>query len=1024
MTNTFTTTGATTHSTSVNGLTNGGSYSYSVRCIDGDGHANADDFAISFSVVGSAAATSTFAGVESPLSGGGAWDSPGSWADLQTNNGAFTTGVNAMGRRVAPLAAADQYSQVIYDRDPGASSWVGVATRVQSGGDGSGYLAIAFNGEVQLYRADDMGSLNFTLLASAAAPIGNAPRRLRLESEGDTHRVYFNGVLLITHQATGIVYGAGQPAIAASVFGGPQVKILSYEGGTLDAPGLAIGDTVVTEGNSGTANASVTVLLSRLSSQTVTVQFATANGGATAPQDFTSTSGTLTFAPGVTTQTISVPVVGDLFDEDDETVLVNLFGSGNATIAKSQGILTIADDDATPSLAINSPGITEGNAGTTNLVFTVTLSAPSNKQVTVNYGTGNGTATAPADFTTTSGVLTFAPGNTSAQISVPVVGDVVDEDDETLTVTLSGASNASIATPQGIGTITDNDATPTVSINSASLNEGNSGTQNLTFTVTLSVASGRAVTVGYNTANGSATAPADYTATSGTLTFNPGTTSQQFTVTVAGDVLDEDNETFTVNLSNPTNATLGTAQGTGTINDNDNAPSMSINSPTVNEGNSGTTNAAFTVTLSAASGRTITVNYATGNGSATAPADYTAASGTLTFNPGTTSLQVPVAVAGDLLDEPTETFTVTLSGASNATISTSVGTASISDDDPTPSLGIADVSQNEGNSGTSTMTFTVTLSAASGRTVTVNYSTTNGSASAGNSGNADYVGASGTLTFSPGTTTQTVAIILRGDTTFESNETFTVGLSGASNANVADNQATGTIVNDDLPSLSINNVTVNETNGTSTTAQFTVTLSGASAQTVTVNFATAPNTAAAGVDYTSTSGSLSFSPGATTRTVSVTVLGDTLDEDDETYFVNLSGATNATIATAQGVGTIDDNDGTPSLSIANVSATEGDSGTKIFNFPVTLSAASGRTVTVDFATSNLTATAGTTGSADYVATSGTLTFTPGTTVMNIPVTVRGDNNFELSEVFRVNLSGASNASINDNSANGTIQNDD
>ena len=233
MLNTFTTTGSTTHATAVSGLTGGHGYQFNVRCVDAAGNANTDDYVIAFSVAGASATSSNFAGTENPLLEGGRWDSPGAWADLRKSDGAFAVGLNAQGRLVTPAVGADQYAEITYDQNPGASSWVGVATRTQGAGNGSGYLAIVYAGEVRLYRTDDTGSLSFTLLASATAAIGNPPRRLRLESEGNTHRVYFNGAQLITHNATGTVYPSGQPGVAASVFGGPQVKILSFEGGAL-----------------------------------------------------------------------------------------------------------------------------------------------------------------------------------------------------------------------------------------------------------------------------------------------------------------------------------------------------------------------------------------------------------------------------------------------------------------------------------------------------------------------------------------------------------------------------------------------------------------------------------------------------------------------------------------------------------------------------------------------------------------------------------------------------------------------
>ncbi len=295
---------------------------------------------------------------------------------------------------------------------------------------------------------------------------------------------------------------------------------------------------------------------------------------------------------------------------------------------------------ATPTLSINDVTVTEGDSGTTNAVFTVTLSAASTQPVTVGYATANGTATAGSDYTGTSGTqtLTFPANTVSQSITVPVNGDTVSEPNETFTVTLSGATNATIARAQGTGTITNDDGAPTLSIDDVTVTEGNSGTTNAVFTVTLSPAGSQTVTVDYATANGTATAGSDYTSTSNTLTFPADTISRTITVPVIGDTTLEPNEAFTVTLSGATNATIARAQGTGTItNDDATAPTLSIDDVTVAEGSSGTTNAVFTVTLSAASSQTVTVNYATANGTATAGSDYTAGSGTLTFPAGTVS---------------------------------------------------------------------------------------------------------------------------------------------------------------------------------------------------------------------------------------------------------------------------------------------------------------------------------------------------------------------------------------------------
>src|SRR5262245_12033515 len=162
------------------------------------------------------------------------------------------------------------------------------------------------------------------------------------------------------------------------------------------------------------------------------------------------------------------------------------------------------------SLAIGDVTVTEGDTGTTAATFTVTLSAASTETGTVDYATANGTAVAPDDYAIASGTLTFLPGETTRTASVDVRGDVLDEDDETFNVDLANPVNATIDDGQGVGTITDDDPQPTVSIDDVTVTEGDTGTIAATFTVGLSVPSGRAVSVQYASADGTATAPADY----------------------------------------------------------------------------------------------------------------------------------------------------------------------------------------------------------------------------------------------------------------------------------------------------------------------------------------------------------------------------------------------------------------------------------------------------------------------------------------------------------------------------------
>ncbi|HKB02221.1 MAG TPA: S8 family serine peptidase [Gemmataceae bacterium] len=222
-----------------------------------------------------------------------------------------------------------------------------------------------------------------------------------------------------------------------------------------------------------------------------------------------------------------------------------------------------------PRLSVSDVQVTEGDSGTADAVFTITLSASSADPVSVDYTTADGSAVAGGDYTTTSGTLTFTPGETSLTVAVPVVGDTATEPGETFFLNLSGPTNATILDGQGVGTIVDNDR-PTISIGDVSATEGNNGNKSFTFTVQLSAPFSQTVTVRFATADGTASVGnKDYTARSGTLTFNPGQTSLTVAVQVRGDRRAEPDETFFVNLSNGTNATIADGQGVGTILNDD-----------------------------------------------------------------------------------------------------------------------------------------------------------------------------------------------------------------------------------------------------------------------------------------------------------------------------------------------------------------------------------------------------------------------------------------------------------------------
>ena len=776
------------------------------------------------------------------------------------------------------------------------------------------------------------------------------------------------------------------------------------------APSLSVADAAAAEGS----DVSFTVTLSPASGKTVTVRYDTSRPGGTTAEaaDFTAqTDRTLTIPAGATTGTIAVPTANDTIDEADETFRLTLSSPTNATLADATATGTITDDDDA-TLSVNDVSGSEGGT----LTFTVTLSVASEDTVGVTWTATAGGVSDTADTGdlagSLTGTLTFAPGDISKTFTVSTAEDTTDEADETFTVTLSGPTNATLGDGTGTGTIADDDGAPSLSVADAAAAEGS----DVSFTVTLSPASGKTVTVRYDTSRpgGTTAEAADFTAqTDRTLTIPAGATTGTIAVPTANDTIDEADETFRLTLSSPTNATLADATATGTITDDDDA-TLSVNDVSGSEGGTLT----FTVTLSVASEDTVGVTWTATAGGVSDTADTGdlagSLTGTLTFAPGDTSKTFTVSTAEDTTDEADETFTVTLSGPTNATLGDGTGTGTIADDDGAPSLSVADAAAAEG----SDVSFTVTLSPASGKTVTVRYDTSRPGGTTAEA--ADFTAQTDrTLTIPAGATTGTIAVPTANDTIDEADETFRLTLSSPTNATLADATATGTITDDDDATLSVNDVSGSE-GGTLT---FTVTLSVASEDTVGVTWtATAggvSDTADTGDLAGSLTGTLSFAPGDTSKTFTVSTAEDTTDEADETFTVTLSGPTNATLGDGTGTGTIADDDGAPSLSVADAAAAEGSD----VSFTVTLSPASGKTVTVRYDTSRPGGT--TAEAADFTAqTDRTLTIPAGATTGTIAVPTANDTIDEADETFRLTLSSPTNATLADATATGTITDDD
>ena len=602
---------------------------------------------------------------------------------------------------------------------------------------------------------------------------------------------------------------------------------------------------------------------------------------------------------------------------------------------------TIADA-ATPRIGtVGSPSVNEGG----NLDFAVTLTLPSATPTTVTLTPASGTATLGTDTgalqVSFDGGLTFSPitgnsvdvpaGSTAFIVRMPTINDGVSEPTESVTL---GAATPNDASPVlGTGTILD-PSVPVLSI--AGPVDVNEAAGTLTYTISLSNPSTSAISVDVATANGSATAGSDYAALTQTVSFAAGETSKTVTVAITDDATYEGPENFTLGLSGATGgAAIGSATVTTTIHDdgtglippgNPNVPTddtprvTSVVGDSIVEGGYNS----FTVNLSNASTTPTTTTLALASGSATIGTDtgavqYSTDSGS-TWNTystgvavpaGVTSFQVRVATIDDTVFEGNESYTLTATANGGAAL----GTGSIVDNDAAPRItGISVQHATEG----ADLVCTVTLDQVPGTPFTLPHRIGGGSASLADYGTPIYsngvtvVGAD--LLIPAGVSSFSITLPTVDDSLSEPTEKvpFTFGALTI-DGNIYDNDA--------APSLSIDNVSVNEAAGTAT---FTVSLSAASGQAISVNYASSNGTATAVSDFAAVTGTLNFAAGDLSKTITVPITDDTIFEGSENFTITLSGPTNASIGTPSGTGTIVDNDSAPVVSsISSPTVAEG-----------------------------------------------------------------------------------------------------
>ncbi|PZW49086.1 Calx-beta domain-containing protein [Humitalea rosea] len=754
--------------------------------------------------------------------------------------------------------------------------------------------------------------------------------------------------------------------------------------------------------------------------------------GTAGSQDFGSFTGTITFAAGETSKSIQVAITDDAIIEEPESFHLTLGTPVGLGLARTSATATILDNDRTDRAPLVSVTDTAVNESDGFAYFVVTLDRAAGAPVTVAFQTANGSATAGADFTTTQGSIVFAPGETAKTIAVPLLNDAAIESDESFDLILTGVTGpagTALADARGTATLSRSDATPVslpmLTVDDVSISEG-SELNALTFVFRLSAPSANQTSVRYSWDYGTAGSQ-DFQGFSGTITFAPGETSKTILVSVLDDALAEMPETFHITLGTPVGLVLSQGWATATIIDNDRtdrAPLASVGDTGVNESDGF---AHFVITLDRAATTPVVVNYQTANGTAAAGTDFLAKQGTVVFAPGETSATVAVQILDEGAAEADETFDLVLTGISGpagTALADARGTAIIarSDTGPLslPLLTVDDVSVSETNEA-GTVTFLFRLSAPSANQTSATYSWDYGTA-----GSQDFGGFSGTIVFAPGETLKSVQVNVIDDAVAEGPETFRLTLGSPTGLVLGRSSATATIIDNDRnerpPLVFVTDTTVNESDGF---AHFALTLDRAATTPVTVNFQAATGSAVAGQDFVPTQGSVVFSPGETSATVSVHLLDDAIAEGEERFDLLLTGASGTPgIAVADGRGSalISRSDtapvSLPTLSVDDVTVAEnGPNGTVTFVFRLNATSASQSSVRYSW-------DYGTAGSQDFEGFSGTMVFAPGETSRAVQVNIIDDALSEQPETFLLTLGSATGLVLARTSATATIIDND
>ncbi len=728
-------------------------------------------------------------------------------------------------------------------------------------------------------------------------------------------------------------------------------------------PRLIMGDANATESGDPNTETTITftVFLYPTSRSTITVDYRTQDDSAKAGVNYRATSGTLTFAPREKHKTIEIDVFNDGQGPSTSFRLIATGPHGGGAEVRDYWVTGRIYDESPTFRSWHESARESGNGEDTQMNFYVSLHhGDDNRTYTIDYSTVDGTAKAGSDYTATSGTLTFAPSDKSyKQVTVPILDDSVDDSGEQFSLVLSnptGGAQLNRWYYNVKGTIFNEDA-PGVSANfpsdthTSGSHTGTDDRPKVVVAFSEAVASFNKDTPSVNAANATITSVQSHTedgiANAYIFTLDP-TGDDDITFALLSNADCDSGGICTSSgiklIETPTMLTI-TGPKPPTV-----ASQLSVGETTASEEDDSTID--FVVKLDPASDETVTVNYATANGTATAGGDYTAKNGSLTFNAGDTSKTVQVSIIDDSIDDNNETLTLTLSGASGADISDRQATGTITNNEPDP-LAARYINMPNEHDGSTAFGFAVEFShdveVTPDHMRDYSFTVTDGDVTAASKisglsylwevtvepdSNNDV-----TITLARNRDCSTAGAICKDADPRQLSNSLTATIPGPDSRpddSTADETSAKETTTDDATTsqLSVADAAASEENDS--TVDFVVTLNPANDDGVSVDYATSNGTATAGEDYTAQNGTLTFNAGDTTKTIQVPITDDTIDEDNETITLTISNASGADISDATATGTITNNEPVPlTASFTNAPATH--SGSGIFTFDLLFS---------------------------------------------------------------------------------------